>query len=91
LVEEDVFAVAAFGREVLEVAVLVDAVFEAELLPELRADWQGLVWRGVVVVGERVVVLTAVAALPGLERDDFTGRIRRDQSLLYSKTYRGML
>jgi hypothetical protein len=43
LVEEDVFAVAAFGCEVLEVAVLVDAVFLAELLPELRADWEELV------------------------------------------------
>ena len=38
LVEEDVFAVAAFGRVVGEVAVAVDAVFLAELLPELRAD-----------------------------------------------------
>jgi hypothetical protein len=38
LVVEDVFAVAAFGREVLEVAVLVYAVLLAELLPELAAD-----------------------------------------------------
>ena len=35
LVEEDVFAVAALGREVLEVAILVDAVLLAQLLPEL--------------------------------------------------------
>ena len=35
LVEEDIFAVAAFRRKVLEVTVLIDAVFLAELLPEL--------------------------------------------------------
>jgi hypothetical protein len=51
LVEEDILAIAALGREGLEVAVAVDAVFEAELLPELRPD--------------------AVAALAGLEGDDF--------------------
>nr|AGU10944.1 hypothetical protein [uncultured organism] len=38
LVEEYVFAVAALGREVLEVAVAVDAVFLAQLLPELLPD-----------------------------------------------------
>ena len=38
LVEEDIFAVADLGCEGLEVAVAVDAVFQAELLPELRAD-----------------------------------------------------
>jgi hypothetical protein len=38
LVEEDVLAVAALGGEVLEVAILVDAVLEAELLPELAPD-----------------------------------------------------
>lgn len=55
LVEEDIFAVAAFGREGLEVAVAVDAMFEAQLLPELRTDfgsgglavWWGLWWGGV--------------------------------------------
>lgn len=43
LVEEDVLPVAAGVRArrgvVGEVAVGVDAVFLAELLPELRADW----------------------------------------------------
>lgn len=38
LVEEDVLAVAALARKVLEVAILVDAVFLAKLLPELAAD-----------------------------------------------------
>ena len=38
LVVEDVLAVAALGREVFEVAVLVYAVLLAELLPELAAD-----------------------------------------------------
>ena len=38
LVEEDIFAIASLSREVFEVAVLVDAVFQAELTPELRAD-----------------------------------------------------
>jgi hypothetical protein len=38
LVEEYVFAVAALCREVFEVAVPVDAVFLAELLPELLPD-----------------------------------------------------
>lgn len=40
LVEEDIFAVAAFSRKVLEVAILVNAVLLAESLPELRADWK---------------------------------------------------
>ena len=38
LVIEDVFAVTAFGRKVLEVPVLVDAVLLAQLLPELATD-----------------------------------------------------
>jgi hypothetical protein len=37
LVEKDIFAVAAFGSKVFEVAVAIDAVFLAQLLPELRA------------------------------------------------------
>ena len=49
LVEEDILAVAAFGRVGCEVAVLVDTVFLAELLPELAADWTMVsvcAWRG---------------------------------------------
>lgn len=38
LVVEDVLAVTALGRKVLEVAILADAVFLAELLPELASD-----------------------------------------------------
>jgi hypothetical protein len=41
LVEEDIFAVTALGREVFEVAILVYTVLEAELLPELAADCSG--------------------------------------------------
>lgn len=37
LVEEDILPVAAFCRKVLEVAILVDAVFLAQLLPELAS------------------------------------------------------
>ena len=47
LVKEDIFAVAAGVRALggvgVEVAVLVYAVLKAELLPELRADWEVLV------------------------------------------------
>ena len=38
LVVEDILAVAALGRKVLEIPVLADAVFLAKLLPELTAD-----------------------------------------------------
>ena len=38
LIEKDIFAVSTFGRKVFEVAVLIDAMFLAELLPELGAD-----------------------------------------------------
>jgi hypothetical protein len=38
LIEEYVFAVAALCGEVFEVTVAVDAVFLAELLPELLPD-----------------------------------------------------
>ncbi len=40
LVEEDILTVAALNRIVSKVAGLVDAVFLAELLPELGADWE---------------------------------------------------
>lgn len=38
LVEKDVFPVAPFGRKVLQVAILANAVFLAKLLPELAAN-----------------------------------------------------
>ena len=38
LVEEYIFAVADLRREGLEVAVTIDAVFQAQLLPELRTN-----------------------------------------------------
>ena len=40
LVEENIFAVTTFGRKVFEVAVLVDPMLLAQLLPELRAHCQ---------------------------------------------------
>jgi hypothetical protein len=92
LVEEDVFAVAALGREVGEVAVLVDAVFLAELLPELAADCAresvGVVWCGGCLEG-----LTAVTALAGLERDDLAGEgsAIATKSAMQWWTYRGIL
>jgi hypothetical protein len=39
LVVEDIFAIAALRRKVLEVPVLTDAVLLAKLLPELTADF----------------------------------------------------
>ena len=39
LVEEDVLAIAALGGKVLEVSILVDAMFLAKLLPELTANY----------------------------------------------------
>ena len=38
LIEEHVLSVTAFGREVLEVAILADSMLLAQLLPELTAD-----------------------------------------------------
>lgn len=42
LVVEDILAIAALGRKVLEVSVLADAVLLAKLLPELTADFAWL-------------------------------------------------
>lgn len=39
LVVEDIFPITAFCRKVLEVAILIDAVFLTELLPKLATDW----------------------------------------------------
>lgn len=63
LVEEDVFAVAAFGREVFEVAVLVDAVFETKLAPELGADWRWW-WCQLIVACDRSVLCCHSPLLP---------------------------
>lgn len=38
LVKEDIFPIAAFGREVFQVSVLANSVLLAELLPELAAN-----------------------------------------------------
>lgn len=82
LVEEDVFPVTALGREILEVSVLANSVFLTKLLPELAANWELSATIGaecpwcrrpdsVVNMDE---LLTAVAALACLNRDDLPPR-----------------
>ena len=39
LVIKDIFSIAAFCREILQVSILTDAVLLAKLLPELTADF----------------------------------------------------
>jgi hypothetical protein len=71
LVEEDVFPVTTLGREILEVTVLANSMFLTKLLPELAANWElsaKSLWS---IVGE---LLTAVAALACLNRDDLPSR-----------------
>lgn len=84
LVVEDIFAIAAFGRKVLEVSVSTDAVLLAELLPELAADFAPpsqpcVVEQCVLPAAQRNWareregdILTAIAALAGLDRDYFS-------------------
>ncbi len=77
LVVENVLAVAALGGNVLEVAALADAVFLAELLPKLTSDCVRRV--SVVRPGRQSsLTLTAVAALAGLDRDDFSKSTRQN-------------
>lgn len=38
LIEEHILAVPAFGREILKISILADAVFKTKLLPELAAN-----------------------------------------------------
>lgn len=38
LVEEDVFSVATLSRKVFQISILADAMFLAELLPELTTN-----------------------------------------------------
>lgn len=38
LIKEDIFSISTLSRKVLEVSILADAVFLAQLLPELTAD-----------------------------------------------------
>lgn len=45
LVEEDVLAIAAFSRKVLEVAILANSMFLAKLLPKLASNYISLVSR----------------------------------------------
>jgi hypothetical protein len=44
LVEKDIFAVTAFGCEVLEVSILVDSMLLTQLLPELATDYKRSVY-----------------------------------------------
>jgi len=57
LVEEDILAITALGCEILEVAILADAVFLAELLPELTAHFPWLMgWKETPRVSERDII-----------------------------------
>jgi hypothetical protein len=38
LVEEDIFAIASLCRKLFEVSILIDAMLNTQLPPELRAD-----------------------------------------------------
>lgn len=38
LIEEDILAIATFGREILQISVLVDSMLLAQLLPKLTTD-----------------------------------------------------
>lgn len=88
LVVKDILAIAAFGRKVLEVPILVDPVLLAQLLPELApnlvcvslcstSSYRGM---GIFVCSEgggarsdrMAWLLTAVAALAGLNCDNFS-------------------
>lgn len=40
LVEKDILAIAALGREVLQVSILADTMLQAQLLPELTTDYR---------------------------------------------------
>ena len=87
LIEEDVLAISALGCKLLQVPILADAVLEAQLLPELAANcrlvlaesagmygyWRGVWWCGAVLMEEawRGTQHTVVAALAGLDGDDF--------------------
>jgi hypothetical protein len=77
LVEEDVLAIPTFGREILEISILIDPMLLAQLLPELTANY--------VTYSSASAQLrlcrkledssrTIVAALASLDRDDFSVR-----------------
>lgn len=40
LVEEHILAITALGGELLQVSILVDAMLQAQLLPELTTDYE---------------------------------------------------
>lgn len=85
LVEEDIFAVVDLSGEGLEIAITVDAVFEAELLPKLRADCTDMPSEYELVDLRLDLRHTAVAALARLERDDFSRH--KSVALMRSQSY----
>jgi hypothetical protein len=40
LVKEHILAITALGRELLQVSILIDAMLQAQLLPELTSDYE---------------------------------------------------
>jgi len=73
LVVKDILAVAALGCEVFQIPVLTDPMFLTQLLPELAPNYIPSANRQ---RSRRApeTRLTAVAALTGLDRDDFSER-----------------
>lgn len=88
LVVKHVFPIAALCREIFEVAVLVDPVLLAQLLPELAADCVSSVHRFLIQVfscSRRAafvgVALTAVTALASLDCDDLAIALLDERNL----------
>lgn len=74
LVEEDIFAVTALCRKFLQVTILTDPMFLAQLLPELTSNY---IPPRLEIAHKYFVAweLTAVAALAGLNRDNFSAEL----------------
>lgn len=75
LVEKHILAVSALGRKVFEIAILVDPMLLAKLLPELAANYTRQVnsclsFGGLLTA--RGCRRTVIAALAGLDCDDFS-------------------
>ena len=70
LIEEDILAVTALGRKVLQVPILANSVLLTELLPELTSNCAEV--RSNSNDHKTIGKLTAVAALAGLNRDNFS-------------------
>jgi hypothetical protein len=75
LVEENVLAIPAFGREILEIPILIDPMFLTQLLPELATNY-GTYSSALAQLDLCPKVEdscgTIVAALAGLDRDNLS-------------------